>query len=75
MHVCDQSGACVGHGCTYSTARSQERAEPQEADAVLLLRHLVEALETAYISSWQGTHHWDKELAEAREYLNQRDGL
>lgn len=34
-----------------------------------LLRNLVTALDKAYISSWQSTHNWQKELDLAREYL------
>jgi len=34
-----------------------------------LLRNLVKALDEAFISSWQSTHYWTKELDEAREYL------
>lgn len=34
-----------------------------------LLANLVKALETAFISTWQSTHHWDKELQEAKDYL------
>ena len=38
-------------------------------DAALHLSNLVEALDNAFISSWQSTHHWQKQLDDAREYL------
>ena len=38
-------------------------------EAETLLKELAEALDSAYISSWQGTHHWDKELQNALKYL------
>ena len=40
------------------------------ADAEALLRDLVEALDGAFISTWQSTHAWQKQLDAAREYLN-----
>lgn len=36
-----------------------------------LLESLVNALDSAFISTWQSTAHWQKELGEAREYLEQ----
>lgn len=36
-----------------------------------LLESLVKALDSAFISSWQSTAHWKKELDEARQYLAQ----
>lgn len=39
-----------------------------EADRLLLA--LVNALDNAFISSWQLTAYWDGELEEAREYLS-----
>ena len=36
-----------------------------------LLESLVNALDSAFISSWQSTAHWQKELDEARENLEQ----
>ena len=38
-------------------------------DALEHLRALVLALDTAFISSWQATSHWQKELDAAREFL------
>lgn len=35
-----------------------------------LLRDLVEALDGAFISTWQSTHAWQAQLDAAREYLN-----
>lgn len=37
-----------------------------------LLYDLVKALDNAFISSWQTTAHWDKELDAAREYVNEK---
>ena len=34
-----------------------------------LLKDLVEALDGAYISSWQSTSAWDKQLVAAQKYL------
>lgn len=38
-------------------------------DAPLYLSNLVNALDNAFISSWQSTADWSKELNEARDYL------
>lgn len=38
-----------------------------------LLRDLVEALDGAFISTWQSTHAWQSALDEAREYLREQD--
>ena len=46
------------------TPPRQEHDEP-----VVLLSNLVNALDNAFISSWQSTHHWSKQLDEARDYL------
>lgn len=40
-----------------------------EKDAVEFLRALVAALDNAFISTWQSTAAWQKELDDAREYL------
>ena len=42
--------------------------------AIAHLRLLVRALDGAFISSWQSTHAWQKELDDAREWLNQLEG-
>lgn len=34
-----------------------------------LLKELVWALDNAFISTWQSTHHWGEQLEAAREYL------
>ncbi len=39
------------------------------SDAHLYLESLVEALDGAFISSWQSTHAWKTQLDEARDYL------
>lgn len=36
-----------------------------------ILESLVNALDSAFISTWQSTAHWQKELDEARQYLGQ----
>lgn len=40
-----------------------------DANAIEHLRALVAALDSAFISSWQSTAGWQKQLDEAREYL------
>lgn len=35
-----------------------------------LLKNLVDALDSAFISTWQTTADWDKQLNEAREYVD-----
>lgn len=37
---------------------------------VQLLAELVHALDNAYISSWQSTAAWQKQLDDAKEYLS-----
>lgn len=49
------------------SALAQQPAAEAEADT--LLRDLVEALDAAFISSWQSTAAWQKQLDAAREYL------
>ena len=41
-------------------------------NAVELLRALVDALDSAFISSWQSTAAWDAPLENAREYLREQ---
>ena len=41
--------------------------------AEALLRELVQALDNAFISTWQSTHAWQKQLDEAREYIRELD--
>ena len=36
-----------------------------------LLESLVNALDSAFISTWQSTDHWQKELDAAREHLKE----
>ncbi len=38
-------------------------------DAPLYLVNLVDALDNAFISSWQSTHGWQQQLDDAREYI------
>jgi hypothetical protein len=42
-------------------------------NAEYLLQQLVEALDNAFISTWQSTHAWQKQLDEAREFLRSLD--
>jgi hypothetical protein len=42
----------------------------QLTDANLYLASLVEALDNAFISSWQSTDAWKTQLDEARDYLD-----
>jgi len=41
-----------------------------ETDSFQHLKSLVEALESAFISSWQSTAAWQKQLDEAREFID-----
>ena len=61
--------ACV-NGCSkfFKYTHPKPKREPL-TDAPLYLSNLVNALDNAFISSWQTTAHWDKELNEARDYL------
>jgi hypothetical protein len=43
--------------------------------ALPLLRDLVNALDGAFISSWQTTAGWQKELDEARAFIEGADAL
>jgi len=38
-------------------------------DAPLYLSNLVNALDDAFVPYWHSTHHWAKQLDEARDYL------
>ena len=44
-----------------------------ETTPVYLLRELVKALDGAFISSWQSTAAWSKQLDAAREYLTEAE--
>lgn len=46
-----------------------------DAEALPYLRELVEALDGAFISSWQTTAAWQKQLDAARDWLQTRDEL
>ena len=50
-------------GC-FDVERTSELLKAQ-----YFLKALVKALDGAFISSWQSSHYWDKELDEARQYL------
>lgn len=41
-------------------------------DSEFLLQQLVKALDSAFISSWQSTAGWQKELDQARAWLESR---
>jgi hypothetical protein len=43
---------------------------PKLARSDTLLRELVQALDSAYISSWQTTAGWQKQLDEAKAHIN-----
>lgn len=45
----------------------------RDAEALPHLRELVKALDGAFISSWQSTAAWKKQLDAASEWLKQRD--
>ena len=38
-----------------------------------LLKELTEALDNAFISSWQSTHAWQFQLDEAKEYYDSKE--
>ena len=42
-------------------------------DAERLLKELTEALDNAFISSWQSTHAWQFQLDEAKEYFYRKE--
>lgn len=42
----------------------------REPEALAHLRALVGAMDNAFISSWQSTHAWAKELEEAKAFLS-----
>lgn len=41
----------------------------QKEDAYELLKDLVKAMDLSFISSWQSTHGWDKELEAGRKFI------
>lgn len=47
--------------------------ESTNFESLHLLRQLVNALDGAFISTWQTTAAWQKQLDEAREYLGAID--
>lgn len=52
-----------------ATIRLWNLSGKADLDSKELLRNLVNALDNAFISSWQSTHAWQKELDLAREHL------
>ena len=46
----------------------------QSSDSADLLNQLVRALDTAFISTWQSTAAWNKELTRARDWLAAKEG-
>lgn len=42
-------------------------------EAERLLKELTEALDSAFISSWQSTHTWQFQLDEAKEYFYRKE--
>lgn len=55
---------------TQELAEAKARAVPGQAEN--LLRDLVEALDGAFISSWQSTAGWQSQLDAARDWLSVR---
>lgn len=53
-------------------SQQEERTPLTEGTAAAHLHDLVEALDGAFISSWQSTHAWKKQLDDAREYLKEK---
>ena len=62
-----------GLACTCVKCGPYATAVPREPDSRDHLCALVEAPEGAYISSWQSTAAWERELEAAREYLNRTE--
>ena len=44
-----------------------------KSDALPFLEDLVKALDNAFISTWQSTHAWQKQLDAAKEFLKELD--
>lgn len=55
---------------TRELAEAKSRAVRGQAES--LLKDLVEALDSAFISSWQSTAAWQSQLDESREWLSAR---
>lgn len=46
----------------------------RDAEALPYLRELVDALDKAFISTWQSTAAWQVQLDAAKAWLDQREG-
>jgi hypothetical protein len=45
------------------------KSELDQGETIRLLKNLVNSLDNAFISTWQSTCYWSKQLDEARDYL------
>ncbi len=66
MVLCAKCYAATSH----SGKLNELFGKPEQLDATELLRDLVQALDGAFISSWQSTASWEKQLSVARDFLN-----
>ena len=65
----------VGDGCEVCNPKLAQRlADEAQAEVVEVLRELVDALDGAFISSWQSTAAWQTQLDRARAALATRGG-
>ena len=62
------------HADRWSWSYAAPQAMNTQADAIEALRELVEALDGAYISSWQSTAAWQTQLDRARAVLAAQGG-
>lgn len=67
----DRELACLNQQYLDTTTQGVTMSNLTAAE--MLLRDLVNALDNAFISTWQSTHAWQQELDAAREYLEERE--
>ena len=68
-----ENECCCEHVDWRSSREVELEAKVQELEkdsAYIYLANLVEALDGAFISTWQSTHAWQKQLDTARDYLD-----